>query len=248
MNWIVSILVVLLLIFLSIVIGVVVLVECCCKKTKKNKRLDFGTERSYSKAYYKADNHETENLTNLNNKPVPKNTNNTKINEISEYKVPRLNYTNLYFNAINNSASVGESKTKNVFKIDTIYLSNWHDSSNSYYYHYTSLLNARQILKDRKIKANIPKVKYFGKGIFFTVLKPNSPDEHIIKNNYIYYSKAYLSNVQCAFAFLRNDLILKKKYDKFSRDIWRHDGDINLNHIKFKVVIRDKNFSYLINI
>ena len=238
------------LIFLSIVIGVVVFVKCCCKKTKKNKRLDVGTERRYSNAYYKTetDNHEIENLTNLNNPPLSHNSNYKEINEISEYKVPRMNYTAFCFNAVNNSTNFDIPKTKNVFKIDTVYSSNWHDSSNSYYYHYTSLLNARQILKDRKIKASIPKVKYFGKGIFFTVLKPNSPDEHIIKNNYIYYSKAYLSNVQCAFAFLRNDLILKKMYDKFSRDIWRHDGDINLNHIKFKVVIRDKNFSYLINI
>ena len=139
------------------------------------------------------------------------------------------------------------SKTKK-FKIDIVELSNWNDSDSVYYYHYTSLNNARQILRDRKIKANIPKVKHFGRGIFFTVLEPNSADEHIIKNNYIYYSKAYVGNIQCAFAFHKNDMYLRKVYDKFNRDVWKREDDIDLNRNDFKIIVRQTNYRFHLDV
>ena len=151
---------------------------------------------------------------------------------------------NLIKNVTNNPTSSDIYRKTNLLKIDIVKLSDWNDSDSFYYYHYTSLNNARQILRDRKLKANIPKVKHFGKGIFFTVLEPSSTDEQLIKNNYIYYSKAYLSNVECAFAFHENDLFLKKLRDKFSRDVWKCNDDIDLSQVNCKIIIRKTNYRF----
>ena len=143
-------------------------------------------------------------------------------------------YRNISISYVNNRFVIHEK----VFKIDVIDSSDWNDFKNDYFYHYTSLHCATQILQTRRIIANKPKVKRFGKNVYFTKCKPASNDYQIVTNNYIHYSMAYLSNIQCAFAFHKNHLILNKVYDKFARDIWRHAEDIDLNRIDFKVIIR----------
>lgn len=72
----------------------------------------------------------------------------------------------------------------------TVRLNNWKKNSN-YYYHYTSIDNARQILDDKVIRAKKPKVKQFPKAVYFTALCPHSKDKELIKNNYIYYNNDF---------------------------------------------------------
>jgi hypothetical protein len=84
----------------------------------------------------------------------------------------------------------------------------------------------------------IPKVRHFDKGVFFTICKPDLSDEELIVNNYIHYSNRYLNKIQCAFAFHVNDLYLIKIFDKYNRDVWEHAGDIDLNQIDFKIIVR----------
>ena len=134
--------------------------------------------------------------------------------------------------------------SENVFKPDVIDSSDWNDFNNDYFYHYTSLHCARQILQSRRIIASMPKVKRFGKNVYLTKCKPESHDYQIVTNNYIHYSMAYLNNIQCAFAIHRYHLRLNKVYDKFDRDIWSHADDIDLNRIDFKVIIRQPLYRY----
>lgn len=146
----------------------------------------------------------------------------------------------------NVSPKISSANKKREFQIDIVDLNDWNDN-NSYFYHYTSLHNARLILADRKLIAFLPKIQHFGKGIYFTVLKPSTNEEQLIKNNYIYYAKTYLSNIQCAFAFKKNDLLLTKITDRFNRDIWKYGNDIDLNRINFKIVIRKPHFRNQLN-
>jgi hypothetical protein len=157
----------------------------------------------------------------------------TRLNQNNAYNQSSL-YRNISISYVNNRIVIDEK----VFKIDAIASSDWNDFNNDYFYHYTSLNCAIQILQIRRLIASKPKVKRFGKNVYFTKCKPDSNDYQIVTNNYIYYSMAYLSNIQCAFAFHKNHLILNKVYDKFARDIWRHADDIDLNRIDFKVIIR----------
>ena len=157
----------------------------------------------------------------------------TRLNQNNAYNQSSL-YRNISISYVNNRIVIDEK----VFKIDVIDSSDWNDFKNDYFYHYTSLHCATQILQSRRIIACKPKVKRFGKNVYFTKCKPDSNDYQIVTNNYIHFSMAYLSNIQCAFAFHKNHLILNKVYDKFARDIWRHADDIDLNRIEFKVIIR----------
>ena len=134
------------------------------------------------------------------------------------------------------------------FIIDVIDLRDWNAFNNSYFYHYTSLKCARQILQSRRIIAKVPKVKRFGKNVFFTKCKPDLNDYQIVTNNYIHYSTNYLNNIQCAFAFHRYDLVLNKVSDNHKRDIWTHADDIDLNQTDFKVIIRQPHYRYHLNI
>ena len=155
------------------------------------------------------------------------------------------------FNQGNFYQSYGNSRifpSENVFEPDVIDSSDWNDFNNDYFYHYTSLQCARQILQSRRIIASVPKVKRFGKNVYFTKCKPDLNDDQLVKNNYIYNSRIYLNNIQCAFAIRRYDLVLNKVSDKFNRDIWRHADDIDLNQTEFKVIIRQPHYRYHINI
>jgi cbb3-type cytochrome oxidase subunit 3 len=163
-------------------------------------------------------------------------------NQKIEFSSPKL------FSKLENfSPKISSANRKREFQIDIIDLNDWNDNK-SYFYHYTSLNNARLILEDRTLIAFLPKIQHFGKGIYFTVLKPSSSEEQLIKNNYIYFTKTYLSNIQCAFAFRKNDLLLTKITDRFNRDIWKYGNDIDLNRINFKIVIRKPHFRNQLNL
>ena len=136
----------------------------------------------------------------------------------------------------------------NAFRIDVIDLKNWNAGSSTYYYHYTSLQCARQILRDRRLIASVPKIKNFGKGVFFTTLEPDTSEHQLITNNYIYYSKKYLRNIQCAFAISGNDFFLKKLKANLNRDVWKCKNDIDLTRISFKVIIRNPSYRHQLNI
>ena len=131
----------------------------------------------------------------------------------SKYKDPdensSLTGTNFY-NSFERANSYLPSTRFNQNKIDVVDSSDWNDFNNDYFYHYTSLYCANQILQSRRIIASLPKWKSFGKNVYFTKCKPDSNDYQIVTNNYIHYSMAYLSNIQCAFAFHKNHLILNK--------------------------------------
>lgn len=127
------------------------------------------------------------------------------------------------------------------FNWDTtrIYLSCWDRNSDSYYYHYTSIENARQILNDKIIIAKKPKVNIFPTAVYFTTLSPHSTDIALIKNNYIHYNENYKRNIKCVFAIEKSDLELDKINDRHNRDIWSYLSDIDLTIVNFKLILRD---------
>jgi hypothetical protein len=136
-----------------------------------------------------------------------------------------------------------------VFRADIIDLSDWNDNNGNYYYHYTSVDCAKKILRDRRIIASVPKVRHFGKNVYFTKCKPGLSDYQLVVNNYIYFAKRYLKNIECVFAFHKHDLkMMRQVLDKYERNIWGHANDIDLNRTDFKVIIRQPNYRYRLSI
>lgn len=125
----------------------------------------------------------------------------------------------------------------------------WSSSSNSaYYFHYTSVFNARCILRDKIINTSQARIPCFGRGVFMTMMGPDLSDHELIENNYRGNYK-YQSKTECAFGILKSSLGggIKKIYDKFGphRDVWRFDYAIDLNTVKYVVVIRSAFHSYI---
>ena len=132
-----------------------------------------------------------------------------------------------------------------ILNVDNVFSVNeWHDYSSEYIYHYTTIHNAKEILRDKVINANWPKRHNYGKGVFFTILPPNRNDRDLIVNNYIYLSHKYFSNVECAFAFKKSDLNLKRINADCGRDVWCFNGDINLVGIQFRLVVRKNKHTF----
>lgn len=190
------------------------------------------------------------NLEDFNDDDNDKSNFNEKNHEDSDLN----SYSSLFLNDNNTNASNETyypnriAIPKKVFRIQIIDSVDWCDYNNAYIYHYTSIQSARQILKDRKIIAKVAKLQSYGKNVYFTKCDPNLNDYDLITNNYIYYSKKYLPNIQCAFALKINCLKLKRIPDKNGRDIWRHRDDIDLNSLDFRVIIRQPNYRYYLNI
>ena len=109
-----------------------------------------------------------------------------------------------------------------------------------YIYHYTSKYYARQILKDKLLKAGASRIHHFGYGVFMTKLSPCMKNDELCENNYRGNQK-FLNRLQSAFAFKDDGTLnLTKIYDHRypSRDIWRSNNDINLNQFEFYLIMR----------
>lgn len=117
-------------------------------------------------------------------------------------------------------------------------LNEWQNCSD-YFYHYTSIFNAQQILEDMVIYAKKPqKVQCFPKAVYFTSICPHSPDSAIVFNNYIYCNHKNKTKVKCAFAVRQSDLAFKYVYDRYKRDIFKYDYDIDLTALNFYIILR----------
>ena len=114
----------------------------------------------------------------------------------------------------------------------------WLDNSGTYYYHYTSIKNAKKIIEDQLLIAKVPKRNQYGSAVFFTKLKPNSNDNDLICNNYIHYSNKFVKKIECAFAINRNHIELQNINADRGRDVWCHRKNVNLKHVEFKLIIR----------
>jgi hypothetical protein len=117
-------------------------------------------------------------------------------------------------------------------------INEWNDQNSSYYYHYTSIRNAKLIIRDKALIAKMPKRDQYGKGVFFTKLKPSFSDYDLICNNYIHYSNKFFTKVECAFAFSKNEIDLMHLNVDRGRDVWCCGNDINLNNYEFKLIAR----------
>ena len=111
---------------------------------------------------------------------------------------------------------------------------NWHEICVSvknwipyptHLYHYTSIDNAREIVRDKVLRAFKPKVQIFPVGVYFTALSPLLNNRAIIMNNYIHYSKSYVKKVKCAIAIDMRELKFEKILDKNTTEMY---GDIQM--------------------
>jgi hypothetical protein len=123
----------------------------------------------------------------------------------------------------------------------------WQDHANkkSYFYHYTSNVNAVSILRDKKIFARVGKRAHYGQGVFFTIHTPNEDDKELIENNYIYFTgnrSQYIEKVECAFAIERGEINAIKLRNCKNRDVWQHKNDIDLTRTTFKLISRKNKY------
>jgi hypothetical protein len=119
---------------------------------------------------------------------------------------------------------------------------NNYGDNHSYYYHYTSIANAINILKFKKIVALTPKRFNYGAGIFFTIHSPNLDDKSLIVNNYVHYVQRYIEKVECAFAIPRENIYAIKINNRQGRDVWQHKFDIDLTRTTYKLIARRNKF------
>ena len=223
-----------------------VLILFCRKKSQNADEIDIENEHREPCAKIYMNPNDVDNFTSEEVDVVDENADCEKDSDLSFNKIT---FTGLQSRnqPIYDEMSI-DGSDNNAFRIDVIDLKHWNGGNTTYYYHYTSLQCARQILRDRKLIASIPKIKNFGKGVFFTTLEPDTSEQQLITNNYIYYSKKYLRNIQCAFAISGSDFFLKKLKANLNRDVWKCKNDIDLTRISFKVIIRNPSYRHQLNI
>jgi len=119
---------------------------------------------------------------------------------------------------------------------------NNYGDNNSYFYHYTSIANAINILKYKKIVALTPKRFNYGPGIFFTINCPNLDDKSLIENNYVHYVPKYIEKVECAFAIPIENIYAVKINNRQGRDVWQHKNHIDLTRTTYKLIARRNKF------
>ena len=112
----------------------------------------------------------------------------------------------------------------------------------NYVYHYTSIYNAKKILKDMRIQVNDARVHHFGTGVFMTKLSPCFKNKKLLWNNFLSNPK-YLERLECAFAFRDNGSFFKFQDPKNPlRDLWKCNYDIDLKtKSEFYLIIRKNN-------
>ncbi|KXJ18995.1 hypothetical protein AC249_AIPGENE10979 [Exaiptasia diaphana] len=105
-------------------------------------------------------------------------------------------------------------------------------------YHYTTEEGARGIKRDMKVKQNHPTTwnrrNRHGTGVYFTKLDHGNPANTLIQNNFVNRGQRLrdpskfidrISHV-VKITFSKENV---KKINDGSRDIWVHQGDIDLN-------------------
>jgi hypothetical protein len=119
----------------------------------------------------------------------------------------------------------------------------WYDSCSRHYYHYTSLTNAMLILESKNITTTVARWRDFGHGVFMTIMEPNKSDHELLENNYRGNSR-YLERIECAFAIRNCDIAASKVNDRYGRDVWRCDSDIDLETVEFYLINRTSRSIY----
>ena len=123
-----------------------------------------------------------------------------------------------------------------IFNCEQFLASDLYDQYDAF--HYTSFANALCILNEQTILASEARIKKFGFGVFMTKMcKPENRDDKIRFNNYNTKVDRHDAKLQCAFAF-RKDSIKLNKIARIERDVWRFDGDLNLNKCDYILILR----------
>lgn len=115
-----------------------------------------------------------------------------------------------------------------------------------YFYHYTTIKQAKLILNTNLIKmSHSYKVKNNVDGgancndkfcgVYLTNVRPDYSDSFLLRT-----TRNDLSRLKCTFAIKKSSLKPKPKKleDKFSRDIWKYENDIDLSLVQFKLILR----------
>ncbi len=123
----------------------------------------------------------------------------------------------------------------------TCTLSEWKNKNdrNDYVFHYTTLQNAKSILRMMKIKVTEARIKKFGTGVFMTKMEPIEAESTLLHNIYLGNPK-YESRLECAFAIHKHHSRAYEFNDPMypRRDLWKSNNDIHLNEDNFVLVIR----------
>ena len=117
-----------------------------------------------------------------------------------------------------------------------VHESQWRGANDAYFYHYTSIQNAQNILRQKLIHVSKARLKKFGRGVFMTVLKPSESTAELLSNNYRGNAK-FTRKTECAFAIPKRALNPTKLYDP-CRDVWRNDTPIDLTSTDYCLILR----------
>ena len=128
-----------------------------------------------------------------------------------------------------------------------------YEGFHDYMFHYTDPISALSILTDGGIYSYLVQsdlVKFGDKPfIYLTKLKPTSKNEDLVKSIYDLSSlsssqleknhRSKFRKLHYAFGFKKDDLkAFSKKLSNFKGDLYKFDGDLELNKFKFILVVR----------
>ena len=109
-----------------------------------------------------------------------------------------------------------------------INVSDWSIKDNFYFY-YTSIYNARLILKEMKIICSMDSSSETYGGFFLTKINPNQNNDDLMS----FYKN--LKYMQVVFAIIDKDVVCSKK--KVKKDFWIINDDIDLNSCYFFIIL-----------
>jgi hypothetical protein len=122
------------------------------------------------------------------------------------------------------------------------------DHSSDYIYHYTSYNNAKKCLREKLIRMeHHTKLDQLNNneeeipnGVVLTCLRPEYNDSVLLRANLRSDTENHQSKIKCVFAFKKNMFKSKpvKLNDRYGRNTWIYEKDIDLSSKQFKIILR----------
>lgn len=153
-----------------------------------------------------------------------------------------------YLSCDNFRALIRRSIKTTPFKSNFLELRSWEQSTDDYYYFYTSIFYASLILIERKIKIYSPENEIYGNGVFLTSYGPDTPKQNKIKKYFNNFgNKKYMYN-ECAFAFLKKEMNLEPISNDKNKHVYVHKGYVDMEKYNFKFILKEPKYRYLLDI
>jgi hypothetical protein len=105
---------------------------------------------------------------------------------------------------------------------------------NDFYYHYTNNIGMRGIRDSLYIFQSLSSI--FGDGVYLTKLSPLNRTKILARNNFRFINDISIQKCHFAIKISANSIDATKIQDSFGRNVFKHEGCIDLTDIPFEII------------